>query len=182
MKPVTITQPYKATGTAGHPIEEWLDMTPLQQTAAHLEQMRTTAQKWSGVHWRESMGVPATVPADAQTLLRLAESALDAIRSGDDKAMLLAMKATAQAAELNRWCAIDTAVQMQAKTTRTTSKGGKAAGEIKKAEMQQRIADAVRMWHNMPDTPPRNRASIIARRMGVDPGKVRGYLRKADVR
>ena len=69
MRPLTIQQPYKVNGTAGLPLEEWLELTPLQQAVAHLEAMKATAQKWAGVKWRESLGVPATVIARANELL-----------------------------------------------------------------------------------------------------------------
>lgn len=164
MKPLTIPQPYKATGTAGYSVEDWIEKTPVQQAQAHLQVMRDVAQQWAGVHWRESMGVPATVPADAQTLLNLCDQALQAIDQENDTALLLAMQATAQAAELNRWVAIDKALKLHRSAFSQKSNAGKAAGEIRFAEHHD---DIVRLWRELEKagTPKHGRAKIIKDRL-----------------
>jgi hypothetical protein len=182
VKPLTIPQPYKATGTAGHPIEEWLEMTPLQQAEAHINTMRDTARKWAGIQWRESMGVPATVPADAQTLLTLCDAALKAIRDGDESAMLYAIKATAQAAELNRWSAIDKALALQRNANAPRSSGGKATATLRKIEAQTRCEEVASMYLALQSKAERDRTGVIAQRLGISTKTVLRHLKKAGIR
>lgn len=182
MKPLTIQQPYKATGTAGHSVEEWLAMTPIQQAEAHIHVMRDTARKWAGVQWRESMGVPATVPADAQTLLRLCDAALQAIQDSDPAAMLLAMKATAQAAELNRWPAIDKALTLQRSANTLRSSGGKATAKKRQNDAQKEYEKIVRRYLALQHQDERSRVGIIADATGYSVSKVRRALKKAGIR
>jgi hypothetical protein len=182
VKPITINQPYKANGTAGRPVEEWIDMTPIQQAAAHLNVMRDTALKWTGVQWRESMGVPATVPADAQTLLRLCDQALAAIENDDSDAVLLAMKAAAQATELNRWAAIDKALTLQRKVNAPRSSGGKATAEQRKKQSESRCEEIATLWFKLQDKAEHERAGIIAQRLDINPKTVNRHLKKAGIR
>lgn len=182
MKPMTINQPYKPTGTAGHTIEDWLEMTPLQQAEAHLIVMQKTAQKWAWVQWRESLGVPVTVPADAQTLLELCDNALEAIRDGDESAILLAMQATAQAAELNRWTAIDKALSLQQKASKPRSTGGKTTAAQRKEEALARREKVARAYLELESKDKRERTGILAKRFGIDPKTVRTYLKEAGLR
>ena len=182
MKPLKINQPCQPTGTAGHPIEAWIEMTPLQQAQAHLVSMQATARKWAGVQWRESMGVPATVPADAQTLLRLCEQALRAIEAGDQSATLLAMKATAQAAELNRWTAIDKALTLRRTANAPRSSGGKATAAQKKERAQSTLEKIAAMWLALEGKDESGRAGVIAKRLGLDASTVRRHIKKAGLR
>lgn len=182
MKPLTIKQPYNPTGTAGLPIEEWIEMTPLQQAQAHLTLMQATARKWAGVQWRESMGVPATVVGDAQTLLKLCDEALNAIRDGDQSAMLFAMNATAQAAELNRWVAIDKALELSNAATAPRSSGGGATAGRRQKEAHNRCEEIAAMYLEMESKDKRDRASLIAERLGLTPRSVRRHLKKAGIR
>ena len=131
--------------------------------------------KWAGVHWRESMGFPATVPADAQTLLKLCEQALSAIQNGDEGAMLLAMKATAQASELNRWPAIDKALTLQRSASALRSKGGKATAKT----TCEKVAE---MYLSLESKAERERTGVIANRLGIDASTVRRHLKKAGIR
>lgn len=182
MKALTIPQPYKATGTAGHAIEDWLEMTPTEQAEAHINAMRNTALQWSSVQWRESMGVPATVPADAQTLLRLCDEAIKAIRHGDEGAMLCAMKATAHAAELNRWCAINSALVQQQKSNVPRSSGGKATATARKEKAGTMCEQIAQMYSSLSSKEDRERVGIIANRLCVDVTTVRRHLKKAGIR
>lgn len=181
MKPLTIPQPYKATGTAGYTVEDWIEKTPLEQAQAHLRVMRDVAKKWAGVHWRESMGVPATVPADAQTLLKLCDQALQAIEDGHGAALLLAMQATAQAAELNRWAAIDEALKPHRSAFSKNSKGGKEGGKSRFAEHH---IDIINAWkkHEMIKTPERERIGKIMRRLGLSRPTVAEHLDRAGLK
>jgi hypothetical protein len=182
VKSLMIKQPYKATGTAGHTIEEWIEMSPLQQAQAHLIVMQDTARKWAGVQWRESMGVPATVPADAQTLLRLCDAALTAIKNGDQSATLFAMRAAAQAAELNRWAAIDKALALHKNAHTPRSSGGKATAERRKNQAQSMCEKIASLYLAMESKDVRDRTGVIATRLGIDQSTVRRHLKKAGLR
>jgi len=181
MKPLTIPQPYKATGTAGHSVDEWIEKTPLQQAQAHLHIMRNVAKQWAGVHWRKSMGVPATVPADAQTLLKLCDEALQAIEKERESALLLAMQATAQAAELNRWVAIDKALEFHRSAFSKRSSGGKASAERRFAE---RHNDVIKAWneHEKIKTPARDRIGIITKKLRISRPTVAEHLDRAGLK
>jgi len=145
-------------------------------------EMQETAMKWAGVHWRESMGFPATVPADAQTLLKLCEQALSAIQNGDEGAMLLAMKATAQASELNRWPAIDKALTLQRSASALRSKGGKATAEQNKKKAKTTCEKVAEMYLSLESKAERERTGVIANRLGIDASTVRRHLKKAGIR
>lgn len=58
----------------------------------------------------------------------------------------------------------------------TPESGGRATAELRNNEKRTRAMEARRIWGELIDVPERNRASIIARRMGCKPRTVRDYL------
>lgn len=181
MKPITIPQPYKAGGSVD--VEQWAEMSPIQRAEALLLDMREFALRWANVQWRPAMGVPATVVADSQTLLARCNEALAAIRNEDASAILLAMQASTQAAELNRWAAIGAALELNKSLVKPKADGGRAAAARRKAEAAAQIAKAADLWANTYATrPERERAALIAARMGISARRAREYIKKAALR
>lgn len=58
------------------------------------------------------------------------------------------------------------------------SDGGQIGAEVRKAEKAERIAQAKEIYHTLSEKAEREKASIIAKRMGFDARTVRGYLKE----
>lgn len=58
------------------------------------------------------------------------------------------------------------------------SDGGQIGAEVRKAEKAERIAQAKEIYHTLPEKAEHEKASIIAKRMGVGARAVRGYLKE----
>ncbi|WOJ95796.1 hypothetical protein R0137_11135 [Congregibacter brevis] len=181
MKPMTIRQPYQPKGTAGHTVEEWITMSSEDKAKARVVEMRQTAERWAWIHWRESMGVPATVVADAQSLLAACDRALQALQENSADAIIECMDATAIAAELNRWTAIQAALTEKKKGNAHRVLGSKSSAEQNAQKAEKTRQRIVELW-NESKLPERNRASVIAERIGISPKQVREHLRKANLR
>lgn len=62
------------------------------------------------------------------------------------------------------------------------SRGGENAGKERREGAQQQHNKIIERWHSLAHTPERNRAAIIAERLGYTPKHVRDVLRKANLR
>ncbi|WP_024325749.1 hypothetical protein [Thioalkalivibrio sp. AKL19] len=60
--------------------------------------------------------------------------------------------------------------------------GGEVTAKERKQEAEETRRNIVELWHSLNTMPERNRASVIAERVGLTARQVREHLKKAEVR
>ena len=179
---VTIKDLFAGEMLGGMNPEEWERISMREKADNRLKYLEQRARALSGMPYKPEYGLPTSVWSTAYCL---AEDAMKALESSDPDARGWLMLEVGRSLEkIKTYIAVSQALELQIDLLAPKSAGGKATAEKRIAEAQENQNKVAEYWHKLEaeKRPERERAGIIAQRLGFKIDTVRRLIKKAGLR
>ena len=176
---------FKGHLLGGLPPEDWCNLSKGDQFKQRLTFIASRARAITEKPYDLDNGLPANIWGEASRLESVATQAFQAASNGDFiTASTCALEVGVAMERIQTLLAVYSGLKVRAESLKPKSAGGKSTALIKKNDAGQRVSEAKRLWKLFEETgrPERERAGLIAGRMGVKPNTVRGWLKKEGLR
>lgn len=182
---VTINNLFAGYLLAGTDPQDWEAMTDEQRIGAQLDFIEARARLLMELPHDPRYGLPANLQVLAKRLYRQVQEAVAAMSQGQTVragGYMLQVGVTMQSVSTH--LAAVEALDVTEKLQRPRSAGGQETARVKKEAATENMEKAADHWQKLEaeGRPERERAPVIAKRMGFPVNTVRGWIRKAGLR
>lgn len=177
---VTIQHLFHGEGNAGLSFNDWHSLTPEKQLRARLQFITLRAYSLAQTPYDIKSGLPATIWQIAQNIERLGNQVADTKEL--ISVSMLCIDIGKLIESIKTQCLGSKAIKFKVQLLEPKSKGGQATAAIKKTKAEENQTRAREIWFELAGKDERSRCGTIARRMGVKPNTVRGWIKKAGLR
>lgn len=157
-----------------------LKITPSLET---LELTRIKALEIAEAPYGSLGNLPANIHQMAYLVAEHAAKCSDALQANDINAVFEHSFRLGMFCEsIAKYIAAADSLRERAKATKPRSKGGSATALARQTEAAGTQQKIITLWNRLSHQPERNRAAVIAEKLGISPATVRTHLKKAKTR
>ena len=182
---VTINNLFAGYARAGLDPAAWYALSAEQQTKAQLAFIEVRARILYTLPNDPAYRLPGNVQAKAGELYRNAQEAMNALSAEDaHNALSLGIQAGLAMQGISTQLVAAEALDVTEQLQRPRSAGGKETARQKKEQEAANVSKAAEHWERLgnDNRPERERAAVIAERMGHPSDTVRRWIKKAGLR
>mgnify|MGYP003111896898 CR=1 FL=1 len=188
MKPtrVTINNLFAGYARAGMDPQHWYEnLTDEQRIGAQLDFIEARARLLEQLPHDSELGIPANVQAEAKRLYKLVQQTVAAMSQNQMiQASGFMLEAGVTMQRISTQLVAAKALDVTDRLQRPRSAGGKETARQKQEQEAANVATAAEHWEKLASSnrPERERAAVIAERMGRPVDTVRRWIKKAGLR